>query len=158
MHQSTDFPPLCFLLRQERPRMTLSVRNTMITPRSKAPTPNSAISQGSSNWTRQYDINPFNCLAIEPDPIHNLASQGSLPAMDQANVLICGDDLFGPGVNSADCRGGFDFTSKARFFRCGLPTESLIENSPLRREHTSHPTSGFVPVACTDSGSAASSP
>lgn len=26
--------------------------------------------------------------------------------------MLCGDDSFGPGVKSVDCRGGFDFTGQ----------------------------------------------
>lgn len=32
--------------------------------------------------------------------------------MDPVNLVVCGDDSFGPVVKSADCRGGFDFTSE----------------------------------------------
>jgi ATP-binding cassette, subfamily C (CFTR/MRP), member 1 len=30
--------------------------------------------------------------------------------MDAAKHMLCGDDTFGPNVQSLDCRGGFDFT------------------------------------------------
>lgn len=48
----------------------------------------------------------------------NLTTTLSLCGIIYGNIgmdlrTVCGDTSFGPGVKSADCRGGFDFTGEA---------------------------------------------
>ncbi|RYC65696.1 hypothetical protein CHU98_g529 [Xylaria longipes] len=52
--------------------------------------------------------------------------------MDSTKVILCGDELFGPVVESA-CRGGFDFTVQfEELVLAILPTAIFLLLSPLR--------------------------
>lgn len=61
------------------------------------------------------------------------------------NVIFatCGDNSFGPGVKSATCRGGFDFTGK-----CSLDQSSVNSTAKVYQVLFEESILSILPAAC----------